>query len=69
MIFTMIRDFYREAAGKEVRTGMVIAHQTAGNFLRFNSHYHGIVLEGGFDEAANFVFIPFGNLDNIRLVL
>ncbi|WP_319560379.1 transposase [Marispirochaeta sp.] len=26
MIFAMISDFYREVAGKEIRTGMVIAH-------------------------------------------
>ena len=26
MIFAMISDFYREVAGKELRTGMVIAH-------------------------------------------
>ena len=26
MIFAMISDFYREVAGKEIDTGMVIAH-------------------------------------------
>ncbi|MQY56966.1 hypothetical protein GH140_02070, partial [bacterium] len=61
----MIQAFYNEAAGKEIKTAAVISFQTAGDFLRFNSHYHGIVLEGGFDEEGNFVFIPFGNLDKM----
>ena len=37
----------------------------AGDFLRFNSLYHGMVLEGGFDEEGNFVFIPFDDLDKM----
>ncbi len=61
----MIQTFYNEAAGKTIRTASVISFQTAGDFLRFNSHYHGIVLEGGFDEEGNIVFIPFGNLDKM----
>ncbi len=65
LIFQMIQSFYNEAAGKNIRTASVISFQTAGDFLRFNSHYHGIVLEGGFDEEGNFVFIPFGNLDKM----
>jgi len=69
LIFQMIQSFYNEAAGKNIRTASVISFQTAGDFLRFNFHYHGIVIEGGFDEEGNFVFIPFGNLDEIRLVL
>ncbi|WP_319560332.1 transposase [Marispirochaeta sp.] len=49
MIFAMISDFYREVAGKEIHTGMVIAHQTFGDMLRWNPHFHAILLEGGFD--------------------
>jgi len=59
----MIQSFYNEAAGKKIRTAAVLCFQTAGDFLRFNSLYHGMVLEGGFDEEGNFVFIPFDNLD------
>ncbi len=54
----MIQSFYNEAAGKKIRTAAVLCFQTAGDFLRFNSLYHGMVLEGGFDEEENFVFIP-----------
>jgi len=43
----------------------VLCFQMAGDFLRFNSLYHGMVLESGFDEEGNFVFIPFDNLDKI----
>jgi len=65
LIFQMIQSFYNEASGKKIRTAAVLSFQTAGDFLRFNSHYHGIVLEGGFDEEGNFIFIPFGNLDKM----
>ncbi len=65
LIFQMIQTFYNEAAGKRIRTAAVLCFQTAGDFLRFNSLYHGMVLEGGFDEEGNFVFIPFDNLDKM----
>ena len=29
------------------------------------SHWHAIVLEGGFDENGNFIHIPFGNLQEM----
>ena len=44
---------------------MVIAHQTFGDMLRWNPHFHSIVLEGGFDEEGNFVFIPFSGLEKM----
>jgi hypothetical protein len=40
LIFSIIRDFYKEAAGKDIKTGMVIAHQTFGDMLRWNPHFH-----------------------------
>ena len=30
--------------------------------LRWNPHFHCLVLEGGFDDAGNFVYIPFSDL-------
>jgi len=62
LIYSIIRDFYEEAAGKEIKTGMVIAHQTFGDMLRWNPHFHCLVLEGGFDDEGNFVYIPFSDL-------
>jgi len=65
MIFTMISDFYREVACKEIDTGMVIAHQTFGDMLRWNPHFHAILLEGGFDEDGTFVYLPFSGLEKM----
>jgi len=65
LIYSIIRDFYEEAAGKEIKTGMVIAHQTFGDMLRWNPHFHCLILEGGFDYEGNFVFIPFSDLKKI----
>ena len=44
---------------------MVLAYQSAGEFLRFNPHFHCLVLEGGFDENGRFVHIPLGNLNRM----
>ncbi len=33
--------------------------------MRFNSHWHGIILEGGFDSRGNFAFIPIHALDKM----
>ncbi len=41
---------------------MVIAHQTFGDMMRFNPHYHAIILEGGFDDEGNFVSIALAGL-------
>nr|WP_244437946.1 transposase [Salinispira pacifica] len=61
----MISDFYREVAGKKIDTGMIIAHQTFGDMLRFNPHFHAILLEGGFDEEGSFVYLPFSGLEKM----
>ena len=44
-------------AGRPIRTGVIIAHQTFGDMLRWNPHFHSIVLEGGFDEQGTFLYI------------
>lgn len=61
----MVSDFYREVAGKKINTGMVIAHQTFGDMLRFNPHFHAILLEGGFDNEGVFVYLPFSGLEKM----
>jgi hypothetical protein len=43
----------------------VLSYQTAGDFARFNPHWHGILLEGGFDEKGNFVYLPISNTKQI----
>jgi hypothetical protein len=63
LIFALLAEFYAEAAGRPLMTGMIVAHQTYGDMLRFNPHFHAIVLEGGFDDEGTFFYIPFSGLD------
>jgi hypothetical protein len=65
LIYDILAEFYHEAAGRPVLTGMVIAHQSFGDQLRFNPHFHAIVLEGGFDDEGTFFFIPFSGLQSM----
>jgi len=57
-----MREFYQEITGRMLLTGIVVAHQTFGDMLRWNPHFHTIVLEGGFDEHGSFFYIPFNGL-------
>ena len=63
LIFALMAEFYAEAAGWPLMTGMIVAHQTYGDMLRFNPHFHAIVLEGGFDDEGTFFYIPFSGLE------
>jgi hypothetical protein len=65
LVCRIIDEFYAEAAGRPLHTGMVIAHQTFGDMLRWNPHFHAIVLEGGFDEEGTFFYIPFSGLQSM----
>jgi hypothetical protein len=58
MIFKLINKFYNLAACKSITTGCALCYQSYGDLLRFNSHFHGVFLEGGFDKDGNFIFIP-----------
>ena len=62
LLFAIVQSFYNEAAGNKVRTAAVIAYQSSGDLLRFNPHFHALILEGGFDAAGRFIFIPLGDL-------
>ena len=62
IIFALMQSFYNKAAKRNIKSGMVLAYQSSGEYLRFNPHYHAIILEGGFDEDSRFVHIPFGDL-------
>jgi len=65
LIYDILAEFYHEAAGRPVLTGTVVPHQTFGDQLRFNPHFHAIVLEGGFDEEGAFFYIPFSELQSM----
>lgn len=62
LIYQLLREFDNKAAGRPLLTGMVIAHQTFGDMLRWNPHHHVIALEGGFDDEGTFFYIPFSGL-------
>ncbi len=54
--------YYSEIPGKKIRTGIVLAFQSFGNFLRFNPHFQSLIREGGFDEDDNFIYISILDL-------
>jgi hypothetical protein len=65
LIHNLITDYYREVNGKELTTGSIISHQTYGDtcaehgrsMIRFNLHWHCIILEGGIDDKNDFYHI------------
>jgi len=61
----MIQSFYDESAGRKIQTASVITYQSFGDMNRANPHYHGIILEGGFDEDGNFVYLPVSDTKNM----
>jgi len=58
IIFSIIQDFFNESAPAALRTASVTSYQSFGDLLRFNPHYHCLVLEGGIDEEGSFHHIP-----------
>ena len=58
LIFRLLRDFSSAAAGKPIRCAAVLVFQSAGEFVRWNPHWHGLFLEGGFDRQGRFVHLP-----------
>jgi hypothetical protein len=58
IIFSIIHDYYIEAVKTTVKTGVVVSYQSFGDLMRWNPHYHCIVLEGGIDEVDSFHHIP-----------
>ena len=57
-IIRMLTEYYNKVSGKNISSGFILAYQTAGIFCRFNPHWHGIFLEGGFDDDGNFQYLP-----------
>ena len=46
----------------ETGTRAVVAVDIEGDgLLPFNPHFHALILEGGFDAAGRFIFIPLGD--------
>ena len=36
--------------------------------MRWNAHFHSLVVEGGFDEAGRFIHVPLSGLDQMTEV-
>jgi hypothetical protein len=60
LIFALVADYYTEAAGRTLATGMVSSHKAFGEYASLHPHLYTIVLEGGFDSHDRFFFIPIG---------
>jgi len=58
LVYGLVRDFTTEAAGKPIRTAAVVVFQSSGRFSRWNPHWHGLFLEGGFGRDGRFVHVP-----------
>jgi hypothetical protein len=58
IIFSIIHEYYAESAATAVKTGVVILYQSFGDLMRWNPHYHCLVLEGGIDKVSSFHHIP-----------
>ena len=61
LIYDLIQDYYNEVAGKNITSGLILSHQTFGDFVKPNPHWHGILIEGGFDNEGNFVYLPISS--------
>ena len=62
LIYAIIREFFAEAASRPLLTGLIIAHQSFGDQLRWNPRYHALVLEGGVGAEGAFVSVPLSGL-------
>ena len=58
LIFTLIAQFYSIVVGTAISTAAVVAYQPFGDSLRFNPHFQALILEGGFDSAGQFYYLP-----------
>ena len=65
LINTIILDYYSEQKGDNIKTACVIAYQTYGEFVRYNPHFHALVLEGCFNQDGNFHHIPISDLTHM----
>ena len=66
LINDMILSYYSKITNKKIRTGIVLSFQSFGDFLRYNPHYHSLILEGGFVENGNFIYIPIRDLSEMK---
>jgi len=67
VIYDILREFYHEVAGRALLTGTVLAHQTFGDMLRCNPHFHaGCMAEQQCEALRPGQHIPSKRLQLIR---
>jgi hypothetical protein len=54
LIFSLIAEFCSAAAAKPISSAALPAYQPFGDALRFDPHFHALILEGGFDPNGRF---------------
>ena len=68
LIFSLIAQFYSAAAARPI-SAAVLAYQPFGEALRFNPHFHALILEGGFDPNGQFYFLPIRDTARLAQLL
>ena len=65
LVHSIVTNYYRECTGKNVTTGSIISHQTYGEMIRFNSHWHCIIMEGGIDKNNGFYHVKIKDITEL----
>jgi hypothetical protein len=53
LIFRLLSEYFSEAAGRKITTGMISSLQTFGKYAGWHPHWLPIVLKGGFDRQPS----------------
>ena len=68
IIFSIVNDYYSSATKIDLKSAAVVSHQTYGDILRHNPHWHCIILEGGIDENNSFHYLPITDTSKLTEV-
>ena len=64
-IFSIINEYYNVVAKIDLKSAAIVSHQSFGDMMRPNSHFHTIILEGGIDNDGSFHSIPIKDTSNL----
>ena len=73
LVYGLVRDLTTAASDISRRTAAVVVYLSSGQFARrcsgppwgWNPHWHGLFLEGGFDQEGRFLHLPTVDLANM----
>ena len=69
LIFSLIAEFYSTANGKPITSAAVVGFMPFGDALRFNPHFHALILEGGFGLNGQFYHLPIHDTARLAQLL